>query len=81
MDEIIFSNEGDEIIIKVIAKSFLHSQVRIIIGTIVKIGDKTWEPEKIKSILSGKDRSLAGPTAPADGLYLENMRIPYSLIR
>ena len=58
----------------------LHSQVRIIIGTIVKIGDETWEPEKIKSILSGKDRSLAGPTAPADGLYLENIEYPTALL-
>ena len=80
LDEIIFSNEGDEIIIRIIAKSFLHSQVRIIVGTIVKVGDKTWEPEKIKSILSGKDRSLAGPTAPADGLYLENIDYPRALL-
>ena len=80
LDEITFANEGDEVIIGVKAKSFLHSQVRIIVGTIVKIGDKTWDPEQIKKILHAKDRSLAGPTAPADGLYLEKVDYPKSLL-
>ena len=80
LDEITFTNEGDEVIIRVKAKSFLHSQVRIIVGTIVKIGDKTWDPEQIKKILHAKDRSLAGPTAPADGLYLEKVDYPKNLL-
>lgn len=80
LDEITFANEGDEVIIRVKAKSFLHSQVRIIVGTIVKIGDKTWDPEQIKKILHAKDRSLAGPTAPADGLYLEKVDYPKNLL-
>jgi len=80
LDEITFANEGDELIIRVKAKSFLHSQVRIIVGTIVKIGDKSWDPEQIKKILHAKDRSLAGPTAPADGLYLEKVDYPKSLL-
>jgi tRNA pseudouridine38-40 synthase len=80
LDEITFANEGDEVIIRVKAKSFLHSQVRIIVGTIVKIGDKSWDPEQIKKILHAKDRSLAGPTAPADGLYLEKVDYPKSLL-
>ena len=80
LDEITFANEGDEVIIRVKAKSFLHSQVRIIVGTIVKIGDKSWDPEQIKKILHAKDRSLAGPTAPAYGLYLEKVDYPKSLL-
>ena len=80
LDEITFANEGDEVIIRVKAKSFLHSQVRIIVGTIVKIGDKTWDPEQIKKILHAKDRSLAGPTAPAYGLYLEKVDYPKNLL-
>ena len=80
LDEITFANEGDEVIIRFKAKSFLHSQVRIIVGTIVKIGDKTWDPEQIKKILHAKDRSLAGPTAPADGLYLEKVDYPNNLL-
>ena len=65
---------------QVSAKSFLHSQVRIIAGTIAKIGDGTWNPEKILNILKAKNRSLAGPTAPADGLYLEKIDYPKNLL-
>lgn len=80
IDEISFSREGEEVIMRVSAKSFLHSQVRIIAGTIAKIGDGTWNPEKILDILKAKNRSLAGPTAPADGLYLEKIDYPKNLL-
>ncbi len=80
IDEISFSRENEEVVMKVSAKSFLHSQVRIIAGTIVKIGDGTWKPDKILTILKGKDRNLAGPTAPADGLYLEKVKYPENLL-
>ena len=80
IDEVSFSREGEEVIMRVSAKSFLHSQVRIIAGTIVKIGDGTWDPEKILTILKGKNRNLAGPTAPADGLYLERVEYPENLL-
>ena len=80
IDEVSFSREGEEVIMRVSAKSFLHSQVRIIAGTIVKIGDGTWKPNKILTILKGKNRNLAGPTAPADGLYLEKVKYPENLL-
>jgi tRNA pseudouridine38-40 synthase len=80
IDEVSFAREGEEVIMRVSAKSFLHSQVRIIAGTIVKIGDGTWDPEKILTILKGKNRNLAGPTAPADGLYLERVKYPENLL-
>ena len=80
IDEVSFSREGEEVIMRVSAKSFLHSQVRIIAGTIVKIGDGTWNPDKILAILKGKNRNLAGPTAPADGLYLERVKYPENLL-
>ena len=80
IDEISFSREGEEVIMRVSAKSFLHSQVRIIAGTIAKIGDGTCNPEKILNILKAKNRSLAGPTAPADGLYLEKIDYPKNLL-
>ncbi len=80
IDEISFSREGEEVVMRVSAKSFLHSQVRIIAGTIVKIGDGTWKPDKILTILKGKNRNLAGPTAPADGLYLEKVKYPENLL-
>ena len=80
IDEISFSRENEEVIMRVSAKSFLHSQVRIIAGTIVKIGDGTCNPDKILAILKGKNRNLAGPTAPADGLYLEKVKYPENLL-
>ena len=80
IDNISFSRENEEVIMRVSAKSFLHSQVRIIAGTIVKIGDGTWNPDKILTILKGKNRNLAGPTAPADGLYLEKVKYPENLL-
>tara|TARA_B110000027_G_scaffold39645_2_gene43778 strand:+ start:408 stop:1229 length:822 start_codon:yes stop_codon:yes gene_type:complete len=80
LDEITFVQENAEIIMKIKATSFLHSQVRIIAGTIVKIGEGVWEPDRVKSILEGKNRTLAGPTAPPDGLYLEKIDYPDILL-
>lgn len=80
LDEITFVQENAEIIMKIKATSFLHSQVRIIAGTIAKIGEGEWEPERVKSILDGKNRTLAGPTAPPDGLYLEKIDYPDILL-
>ena len=80
LDEITFVQENAEIIMKIKATSFLHSQVRIIAGTIAKIGEGEWEPERVKSILDGKNRTLAGPTAPPGGLYLEKIDYPDILL-
>lgn len=80
LDDITFSRVNHEIIMNVKAKSFLHSQVRIIAGTIVKIGEGIWDPSHIKTILSSKDRTVAGPTAPAEGLYLEKIDYPKELL-
>lgn len=80
LDEITFVQENAEIIMKIKATSFLHSQVRIIAGTIAKIGEGVWGPDRVKSILEGKNRTLAGPTAPPDGLYLEKIDYPDILL-
>ena len=58
------------IVINVAAKSFLHSQVRIIAGTLVEVGKGKIKPEEIIKIIESKDRNRAGSTAPAHGLYL-----------
>ena len=63
----------DIIYIKVIAKSFLMSQVRIIAGTLVEIGLKKKTEENIIKALKNGKRSLAGPTAPAHALVLEKI--------
>lgn len=51
------------------APSFLHHQVRNMVGTLVEVGKGRWEPSEIQKILKAKDRSTAGPTAPPQGLY------------
>ena len=72
IDEIEIIEKDKNIIITVSAKSFLHSQVRIMIGTLVEIG-KGKITKSIKNIIKNKDRSQAGITAPACGLYLKKV--------
>ena len=62
--------QGDLIILRITGNGFLYNMVRIIAGTLMKIGQGDWEPERIPEILAGCDRQLAGPTAPARGLTL-----------
>ena len=67
LDKIEITQNGDEIIFEFSARSFLHHMVRNIVGTLIEIG--LGKPYDIDEILSAKNRSAAGPTAPADGLY------------
>ena len=60
---------GDEIHITAEAKSFLHHQIRNIVGTLKLVGEGRWTREDVQRILNAKDRAIAGPTAPAAGLY------------
>lgn len=61
---------GDEIGIRVTGNGFLYHMVRIIAGTLIEAGKGAWEPEHMQDIIRAKDRSAAGPTAPACGLML-----------
>ena len=62
--------KDDEIIIRITGNGFLYNMVRIIAGTLMEAGKGAWEPEYMMNILAAKDRSAAGPTAPACGLML-----------
>jgi tRNA pseudouridine38-40 synthase len=64
----------EQVQIDIEGDSFLYNQVRIIVGTLVEIGRGHWPAERAATILSARDRSLAGPTAPAHGLTLEWVR-------
>ena len=68
--------EGDLLTISVTGNGFLYNMVRIIAGTLLKVGRGQFAPEDIEKIIQGKDRSLAGPTAPAKGLTLVEIRYP-----
>lgn len=70
MDSLVVSREGEEIRLRLSARSFLHNQVRIIAGTLVRAGEGRLDAEDMASILAARDRAKAGATAPPDGLYL-----------
>lgn len=67
------TKEGEYIFINISAISFLYHMVRNIVGTLRFIGNKKWPPEKIVEILLAKNRAIAGPTAPACGLYFKEV--------
>lgn len=64
------SKDGDMISIRITGNGFLYNMVRIIAGTLIQVGAGMIEPEYMKAILAGRDRELAGPTAPAHGLTM-----------
>ena len=59
-----------EVRLEFTGNGFLYNMVRIIAGTLVQVGGGAIEPEAVKEILAKKDRSAAGPTAPAHGLTM-----------
>ena len=69
---------GELLTISVTGNGFLDNMVRIIAGTLLKVGSGHILPEEIEQIIAGKDRALAGPTAPAKGLTLVKIRYPES---
>ena len=59
--------------IRFAGSGFLKQMVRNLVGTLIEVGRRHWEAERILSVIEAKDRSAAGPTAPARGLCLEEM--------
>lgn len=70
LDRLDVMRHGDEIHMEAEGQSFLHHQVRNMIGTFVLVGEGKWSIEDVRTALYAKDRTKAGPTAPAEGLYL-----------
>lgn len=67
-----FDIKKDDNVIEIMVEGsgFLHNMVRIMVGTLIEVGLGRMKPEEVSKILNKKDRSLAGPTAPAQGLFL-----------
>jgi tRNA pseudouridine38-40 synthase len=61
---------GEELLYIVRGSGFLHHMVRNLVGTLVMVGKGTLKPEAMSDILAARNRSAAGATAPASGLYL-----------
>lgn len=58
------------------ARSFLHNQVRSIVGTLERVGAGAWAPVQVKEALEARDRAACGPVCPPDGLYLCGVGYP-----
>lgn len=63
-------SSSEFIIVDIVADGFLYNMVRSIVGTLLEVGVGRWSPEDVQKILRSMDRSQAGATAPACGLYL-----------
>lgn len=70
---------GEEIQVSAAARSFLHSQVRSMVGSLMYVGRGKWQAEDLARILSARNRSLCGALAPPEGLYF--VRVDYPEVR
>lgn len=70
LDVLSVSRQADMIVITAKARSFLHSQVRSMAGSLKLVGEGNWAPRDFRAALDARDRSRCGPLAPPAGLYL-----------
>lgn len=74
VQDIRIGRSGPWVTIEVTGTGFLHNMVRIMAGTLAMVGRGEMDPEQVPAILAARDRRLAGPTAPASGLFLVKVR-------
>lgn len=70
LDRLDVTRRGEKVEIEAEARSFLHHQVRNLVGTLRLVGDGSWPVERVGAVLAARNRGIAGPTAPAEGLCL-----------
>ncbi len=75
LDRLDVDRDGEEIRIHASARSFLHTQVRSMVGSLALVGEGRWSGDDLARALEAKDRTACGPVAPPDGLYL--VRVDY----
>ena len=64
LDQLDVSRDGDEVRIETSARSFLHNQVRSMVGSLVPVGDGKWSIGDLAAALAARDRAACGPVAP-----------------
>ena len=69
------TRSGEELNVTAVARSFLHHQVRSMVGSLVHVGDGKWSAEDLAAALAARDRARCGQVAPPQGLYL--VRVEY----
>jgi tRNA pseudouridine38-40 synthase len=75
LDRLDVARRGEEIDVCASARSFLHTQVRSMVGSLALVGEGKWSVDDLAGALAARDRTACGPVAPADGLYL--VRVDY----
>ncbi len=70
LDALSVTRRGSEVRIEARARSFLHRQVRAMVGTLKLVGEGKWRTTDVAAALAARERAACGPTAPACGLYL-----------
>ena len=75
LDVLSVERNGEEVTVSAVARSFLHNQVRSMVGSLEAVGEGKWNADDLSRALAARDRTACGPVAPADGLYL--MRVDY----
>ena len=75
LDILKVERSGDDVYVTSVARSFLHNQVRSMVGSLVLVGEGKWAPDDLAKVLDARDRTACGAVAPPDGLYL--MKVEY----
>ena len=70
LDIVDVTRDDDEVRIRTSARSFLHNQVRSMVGSLVLVGDGKWSADDLATVLAARNRAACGPVAPPEGLYL-----------
>ena len=76
LDRLDVTHEGDRVTVRAEARSFLHHQVRSMVGTLALVGLGQWREAQVGEALAARDRSALGLNAPAEGLYFVEARYP-----
>jgi len=75
LDRLDVARDGDEVRITAMARSFLHNQVRSMVGSLIHVGEGKWSAADLSAALAARDRTACGQVAPPQGLYL--VRVEY----
>ncbi|MEX0290665.1 MAG: tRNA pseudouridine(38-40) synthase TruA [Flavobacteriaceae bacterium] len=81
IEKAIWTKDNERLIFTISANRFLRNMVRAIVGTLVEVGQGKIEVKDVKTIIKSKDRSKAGPSVPAKGLYLTQVTYPRQILK